>query len=91
MTKHDKKVKALANKYKKNGWKVKADITGFKTPTKIGKNNRIPDLEVTKNGRTRLVEVETPKSIKKDKPQQSTFRRSAAQKRLTSFRIEVTK
>lgn len=69
---------------------MKADITGFKTPTKIGKDNRIPDLEVTKNGRTRLIEVEIPQSLKKDKPQQSTFKRSAAQKRFTTFRIEIT-
>jgi Holliday junction resolvase len=90
-TKHDKKVRSIATRYEAEGYKVEADISGFKTPAPIGKNNRIPDVVAKKNGRTKIIEVETPESLKIDKEQQATFRRSAAHKKSTTFNIEVTK
>lgn len=89
-TEHDRKVRSLANGLKKKKYKVEADVTGFKEPRSIGKNNRIPDIVASKGGRKRIIEVETPSSMKTDKGQHSTFRRSAAQRKNTTFRIEVT-
>ncbi len=91
MSNHNKRVKQLANQYKRKGWTVEAHIPNFVTPDAIGQDNRIPDLVVTKNGAKRIIEVETKASLKKDKPQQSTFRRSAAQQNRTSFIIDVIK
>ncbi len=45
----------------------------------------------TKRGRTKIVEVETPRSLKKDKPQLETFARYAAKRKGVSFDIVVTK
>ena len=91
MSNHNKRVKQLANQYKSKGWNVEAHIPNFDRPDGIGQDNRIPDLVVTKNGAKRIIEVETKASLKKDKPQQSTFRRSAAQQNRTSFIIDVVK
>ena len=90
-TKHDKKVKAIAQQYKKQGFEVKVDLPGFDRPVPIGKYKRIPDVEAVKDRRREIVEVETPETLKSDKDQQATFRRHAAHKGDTKFRIEVTK
>lgn len=91
MTKHNKRVKKIANKLKRDGWKVEAHIPNFNTPSGIGKENRIPDIVAKKSGAKRIIEVETKSSLNKDRPQQSTFRRSAAQQKRTSFIIDVVK
>lgn len=70
---------------------MKADLLGFDRPAPIGKYGRIPDIEAVKGRRRELVEVETPETLKSDKDQQATFRRHAAHKGDTKFRIEVTK
>jgi hypothetical protein len=88
---HDRCVREHANKLKKSGYSVKADIPGFKKPTPIGKDKRIPDIEATKGNRRKLIEVETKSSLHTDKQQQSTFRRSAAQRKGTTFQIEMPK
>ena len=88
MTKHDDKVRKLANSYKRKGYKVKADLSGFEQPNKIGQKNYIPDLEFTKSGSTKIIEVETKQSIKKDQNQITAFRRSAAHRKRTSFDLE---
>lgn len=90
MSKHDKKVKKIAKKFEKDGWKVEADISGYETPAGIGKDRRVPDVVATKNGAKRIIEVETPESFKKDTDQHSTFRRSASQQKRTKFDIELT-
>ena len=87
---HDQRVKQIANRLKGENWKVKIDIPGQAKPRPIGKNQRVPDIEASKGGRRKIIEVETPDSLKKDKAQQSTFRRHAAQKTNTTFKIEVT-
>ena len=88
---HDKKVRATANRYKNNGWRVKADISGFKRPEGIGKYNRIPDVVVKKGKKTRIFEIETPKSMKTDRAQRSSFQKHAANKSSTSFKVLVAK
>ena len=87
---HDQKVKQIANRLKRENWKVKANVPGQAKPHPIGKDQRVPDIEASKGGRRRIIEVETPDSLKKDKAQQSTFRRHAAQKSNTTFDIKVT-
>ena len=61
-----------------------------KKPDSIGQNNRIPDIQADKAGHRKLIEVETPQSLNSDVDQQATFRRSAGQKRNTTFDIEMT-
>lgn len=89
-SKHDQKVRARANQLRREGWNVAADVPGFKTPDSIGQNNRIPDIQADKAGHRKLIEVETPQSLNSDADQQATFRRSAGQKRNTTFDIEMT-
>ncbi len=89
-SKHDQMVKQIASRLKRENWKVNADIPGQAKPRPIGKDQRVPDIEASKGGRRKIIEVETHDSLKKDKAQQSTFRRHAAQKSNTTFDIEVT-
>ncbi|NLC68575.1 MAG: hypothetical protein GX754_07305 [Clostridiaceae bacterium] len=89
LNKHDERVLQLTIQLKKQKYNVKADLPGFEKPDPIGKNNRIPDIEATKNGITKLIEVETERTLHSHKDQQSTFRRSAAQRKKTSFEIDV--
>jgi N-acetylmuramoyl-L-alanine amidase CwlA len=88
---HDSTVRKIANQLNNNGWKVHADIPGYQEPHSIGKKNRIPDIEAVKGGRRKIIEVETPLSLAKDRDQQSTFRRHAGHKPNTTFEIKVTK
>ena len=59
---HDKKVKKIAQHWEGQGARVKAHIPGYKNPTKI--SGSIPDLEISQAGQKRIIEVETPRSIK---------------------------
>jgi len=88
---HDRKIASIAKRYEKKGYKVKADISGYERPSKIGKKKLIPDIEASKQGIRRIIEVETKGSLKRDEAQQSTFRRHAAQKKRTVFEIVVAK
>ena len=85
---HDKKVKQIANRLKRDGWKVQADLPGYDQPDPIGNDDRIPDVVATKAGAKRIVEVETPETLEADKKQHEALRRSAAQKKRTRFDIE---
>lgn len=86
---HDQAVKKLASQLKKDGWEVRADLPSRKQPNPIGKDGRIPDIQATKLGRTKLIEVETPSTVNSHKEQASTFRRSAAQKNNASFNLVI--
>jgi len=88
---HDRKVRQIEKRLTSEGWNVKADLPGYKKPTPIGKDKRVPDIEATKRGHRKIVEVETPDTVGKDRGQQATFRRHAGQKPNTTFGIEVTK
>ena len=88
-TKHNTKVNQIAKRLQRQGYKVKADLPGYPQPTSIGKGKKVPDIEAKKGAKRKIVEVETPETIKRDKEQHTTFRKSAAQKRNTSFEIEV--
>lgn len=90
-TTHDRKVGRLATVYEKKGYKVQAATGRRPAPRPIGRSGRIPDIVATKSGRTKIIEVETPRSIKTDKAQMETFARYAAKKKNVSFDIVVTK
>lgn len=87
-TKHDSKVKSTVNKLKREGWNVKADISGFEQPDPIGEGNFIPDVEAKKGGVTKLIEIADKKDEARDKDQHSAFRQSAAQRKRTTFEIK---
>jgi hypothetical protein len=89
-TVHDQKVRQEAQRLRRGGWNVLADLPGYQKPARIGQSGFTPDIEATKRGHRRLVEVETPNSLMTDKGQQSAFRRSAAQRSNTTFDIVVT-
>lgn len=86
---HDKKVKQVAKQFERKGWNVEADISEFDSPDSIGQNNFVPDIVAKKSGATKIIEVETKRSLEKDKDQQEAFRRSAGQKKRTTFEIII--
>ncbi|MCI0441429.1 MAG: hypothetical protein L0177_20190 [Chloroflexi bacterium] len=59
---HDRKVLQIARELEKKGYKVKSSVGRRPAPTKI--NSKAPDIEAKKGGRIRLIEVETPDSLK---------------------------
>ncbi len=86
---HNEAVKMVAQRLTRQEWKVCADLPGYCKPKPIGKSRRIPDVEATKRGVTRLIEVETKGTLRSDKEQHSSFRRSAAHRKRTTFDILV--
>lgn len=88
-TKHNKAVESSAEYYKKNGYKVKADISGYKRPEII--NKRRPDVIACKKKKTVIVEVETPDTLVKDKKQREAFKKHADEDKNTCFRCKLTK
>ena len=88
-TKHNKAVEKSAEYYKKNGYQVKADISGYKRPEII--NKRRPDVIASKKNKTVIVEVETPDTMVKDKKQREAFKEHADRDDRTCFRCKLTK
>ncbi|MBE9569656.1 MAG: hypothetical protein IMF11_03460 [Proteobacteria bacterium] len=86
---HDRKVKEIANKLNKQNWDVRADVGGFVTPDGIGKKGFIPDVFATKGGKTKIIEVDTPRTV--DEDQLATFRRSAAHRDSADFEHVITR
>ncbi|MFQ5715337.1 MAG: hypothetical protein ACE5GU_15030 [Candidatus Scalinduaceae bacterium] len=89
-SKHDKEVRDIANRMKRQGYEVKADISGYSKPDTIGGYR--PDVVAIKGGQRKIYEVETQDSVDKarDKNQQSAFRNTAKRSRYTSFVRKVT-
>lgn len=87
---HDSRVAGLARRLDRQGWDVKADVDGYATPDSIGdRRPRIPDVVAHKRGAIRIIEVETEETVEADQRQHETFRRSAAQRTRTTFRLVV--
>lgn len=86
---HDRKVRETANRYKREGWKVTADVPGYKSPKII--NRKQPDIVVKKGRKTKIFEIETHKSMKTDKPQRAVFRKFARKKPNTTFKTLIAK
>jgi len=87
-SKHDREVRKIAEKMKRKGWKVKADLPGYEQPSPIGKYKRIPDIEATKPGSRRIIEVE---GEAEDKAQITSFKQSARTRSRTKFILKKTK
>jgi len=85
---HNRKVKELANQLKKENWNVKAHVSGYETPDSIGKNNFIPDIVATKGGKTKIIEVDTPRT--ENSEQLAAFQRSAAHQKNATFEQVIT-
>ena len=85
--KHDKGVKAAADYYLKQGYKVEADIKNFDQPKSI--NRRRPDVVAKKGRKTIIVEVETKDSIDADKAQQKVFKNYADSHKNVKFRTKI--
>ena len=89
MKRHDEAVRRSAAAYKGQGYNVKADILNYPKPKIIG--GRRPDLEVSKGGKRKIIEWETPSSMKSDVAQRSTFRKHARKQKNVSFRTRVVR
>jgi len=59
---HDKEVRGTVRKLEREGWSVKADLPDYEKPSPIGKYDRIPDVEATKPGSRRIIELLEPKT-----------------------------
>ncbi len=83
---HDKKVRQEANKLKRQGFDVSADVEGFSKPKTLGGYR--PDVIATKGDQRKIIEVETEESkdTARDKGQQSAFRQAANRSDNTTFR-----
>jgi len=86
---HDKRVRQEANKRKRQGFNVRADIPGFPKPPTVGGYR--PDVDARKGSARKLIEVETPesKNSARDKGQQAAFRQAARRNKNTKFRRVV--
>ena len=86
---HDQKVLERAKALQKQGYKVRADIPGFRQPDSIGGFR--PDIQASKGGSTKLIEeVETLSSLPKDRAQQEAFEKHAKKKGI-NFNIRIAK
>lgn len=73
---HNTSVRRRAAGLESNGWNVRADLPDYNRPMTLkveGKGVR-PDIIATKGKRTRIIEVETPESRYKDRPQHRLLR-----------------
>ncbi len=89
-SKHDAEVKKIAKELEEKGFEVKADLPGFSKPDTI--QGLRPDIIAKKGKQQRIIEVETPESLKsaRDLKQQEAFRKEANKRRNTTFRRKVT-
>ena len=91
---HDRKVRQIVRELEKQGCTVRADVRGRERPRPVGSERLVPDIEATKDGRRRIIEVETPESLKLDKDHLEKlkgFARHASKDKNISFDIVVTR
>lgn len=88
---HDKAVRRSAGMLSANGWRVKADISGYKRPKSlwVDGQRRRPDIIARKRGTTRIIEWETPNSFEKDRDQHSVFRKYARRNKNTHSSVKI--
>lgn len=89
-SKHDAKVRQISRDFEEKGFNVKADIEGYSKPETI--RGYRPDVIAQKGSQRKIVEVETPDSLKstRDLKQQQAFRQEAKNSQNTTFRRNVT-
>ena len=88
---HDALVQKLAEQLERQGHTVKADVSGYSKPqTLYGVR---PDIIAEKDGKRRIVEVETPDSLNtaRDLKQKKIFEGIAKRSKKTTFARKVTK
>lgn len=85
--KHDRTVLDAVKYYQNKGYKVQADLPGYKKPNSI--NGRVPDVDAKKTGDRVILEVETKDSIKKDISQLRTFQNYADRHNNIRFREKI--
>jgi len=88
---HDSAVRRSAGMLRANGWKVQADVTGYKRPNSICEDNecRRPDIIAKKGRETKVIEWETRDSYEKDRSQHSVFRKHARRNSNTHSSVKV--
>lgn len=88
-SKHDAKVKQIAKKLENQGYKVKADISGYSQPNTIGGYR--PDVVAKKGKQRKIVEVETLDSVDsaRDVKQQQAFKNASKRSENTTFKREI--
>lgn len=89
-TRHDRKVRDLADRLSGAGYMVRADISGYPRPDAIrssdGSGSRRPDIVIMIGGVRTIIEVETGDSRDRDRAQQRVFRDYARRHKHTIFR-----
>ena len=88
-SRHDEMVKRIAAGYLGQGWNVNADIRGYPQPKTL--YGRRPDVIAQKGNKTKVIEVETPKTYDSDKSQRAAFRKWTSQNDSRNFRTKIAK
>jgi len=88
-SKHDAEVRKIAKSYKKKGYKVTADLKGFKKPDTIGGYK--PDVVAKKGKEKKIFEVETRDTVNsaRDLNQKNAFKKAANRGQNTTFTRKV--
>lgn len=82
-SKHDRKVRDTALRKRREGFNVRADIPGFRTPHIYGGCR--PDIVATKGSRRIIYEIETMNSMRTDIEQRRCLSRVAKRRKNTKF------
>jgi hypothetical protein len=83
---YDRKVREIAEELQNEGWTVKANLPGYAPPRPIGKYKIVADIEATKGDANKLIEVATPSTLRLNKKLRDSLKKSAAQRKNTTFR-----
>ena len=89
-TDHDALVQRIAKQLDEEGYDVQADVSGFPQPATIG--GLRPDVIGKKPGKRKIIEVETPDSLKdtRAEKQRQAFKDAADRSKKTTFSRRVT-
>lgn len=72
---HDQKVREVARRLRRQGYFVRADLPGHPRPPRF--RGIRPDIYAHKKGKKIIYEIETPTSLKTDKPQRQRLAKAA--------------
>lgn len=86
---HDLEVLKWGKQRQKEGFRVRVDLPKQERPSKIG--GYIPDGWAKKGKIEKLLEVETPETLKADEQQRAAFRKWAQQSPNKTFFVKVAK
>ena len=88
---HDISIRRRASQLEKNGWHVQADLPDFDRPLilNVGDKRVKPDIYAIKGKRKRIIEVETPETRNRDKPQHKLLREYGRNHRNTEVNVRT--